>query len=726
MASAIGLNLAGWIAPLAAAPPTAHWTQSPYLPWIVAGAIVALGLFVYGRVDVLRLHLGRIWAISGICQVESVRKGVLWVTPLAIIGVIVISQFQHPVDAQDAVRQTTKFCLFASALLVTVTAIILSCTNLPREIESRVIFTIVTKPTTRLEIIFGKVLGFARVSGLIILIMGAFTLAYLEYRTRPLISELREHVKTLSADSPVLATETYYINSGLLGTRSLEWSNDLQFYSRPPKPGQPRSMDGSIGQYYLLPFELKADQAELLRALGEKGAPVTMEVSLGVTQRTPTSIEIDQAEQLGLKEAPKMERNERLGPSTAPAAAAVAALTPAVLVRFVDESHHSLLGGDETRDQGILVKLQPGSDGSSLRHGSFVLPSELVERMAEAGKFTAQVVGRTPATEFTVPPGSVRFALPSVPGASLPPIEPRSDPADPMKETAPSFFSFPARKGARLTYGPPERPGPVADFAFRGSQVQSGKEGKVGLQIELSIERLSDFNIEAAHSVYSTAQLEVVNQKTGDASGWIKFSPEVSRAQPIDVDYRFFQGGDFDVLLRNTTPSQQLGLLDGPGGSIAVVSADRSFVFNLVKSLFILWMLSILVVIIAVFCSTFLSWPIAFVLTLLILLGHWGVDQLGDSLRPGSAGRSIVSTLGVNQPLPSRVLSSSVDQLSGMLRFVSIFLPDVSKFAVTEDIERGVSIPPAKVQQSLAVIFCYGLPMLVLSYVILRSKEVAP
>ena len=38
---------------------------------------------------------------------------------------------------------------------------------------------------------------------------------------------------------------------------------------------------------------------------------------------------------------------------------------------------------------------------------------------------------------------------------------------------------------------------------------------------------------------------------------------------------------------------------------------------------------------VAIFASTFLSWPIAVVLTLVILLGHWGVAQLGDATAPG-------------------------------------------------------------------------------------------
>ena len=60
----------------------------------------------------------RVWAISSVCFAESIRRRVLWITPLAIIGVVIVAQLQRPIDEQDAIRQTMKFCLFTTGLLV--------------------------------------------------------------------------------------------------------------------------------------------------------------------------------------------------------------------------------------------------------------------------------------------------------------------------------------------------------------------------------------------------------------------------------------------------------------------------------------------------------------------------------------------------------------------------------------------------------------------------------
>ena len=119
---------------------------------VVAGMVIGLG-------DLRRFRWRRVSAIANVCFAESIRRRILWITPLAILGVIAVSQLTHPADEQDAIRQTTRFCLFASGLIVIIAAVLLSATNLPKEIENRVIFTVVTKPTTRLEIVLGKVLG---------------------------------------------------------------------------------------------------------------------------------------------------------------------------------------------------------------------------------------------------------------------------------------------------------------------------------------------------------------------------------------------------------------------------------------------------------------------------------------------------------------------------------------------------------------------------------------
>src|SRR5438477_9107022 len=175
---------------------------------IVLVGIVLVGLLGVGLKDVLRFSVTRAWAISGVCFQQSIRRRVLWLTPLVILGVLTVAQFQKPIDPQDAVRQTTSYCLFATGLLVAIVTIILACTNLPQEIENRVIYTVATKPTTRLEIVVGKVIGFVRVSFWILVIMGLFSWGYLRFRDWRLRSEIRAQLAgpTDANSRPTLAS----------------------------------------------------------------------------------------------------------------------------------------------------------------------------------------------------------------------------------------------------------------------------------------------------------------------------------------------------------------------------------------------------------------------------------------------------------------------------------------------------------------------------------------
>src|SRR4051812_11419060 len=85
--------------------------------WIAAAVIVVLGLAIFGLTDLLRFRPRRVLALASVCFRESVRRRVLYITPLAILAVVIVSQLQRPVDEQDAIRQTLKFCLFATGAL---------------------------------------------------------------------------------------------------------------------------------------------------------------------------------------------------------------------------------------------------------------------------------------------------------------------------------------------------------------------------------------------------------------------------------------------------------------------------------------------------------------------------------------------------------------------------------------------------------------------------------
>lgn len=702
-----------------AALPLPPWIDD-HLQWWVAGLIVVLGLLVYGLKDVARFSGRRVWAISSVCFDESIRKRVLWITPLAILGVIIVSQFQKPIDEADTVRQMLKVCLFATGLVVTVTAIILACTNLPKEIENRVIYTVVTKPTTRLEIVLGKILGFARVSAAILIIMGLFTLGYLWFTAAALQRGIALRLADPASAAAVRPTLEYYRDTGLLTARSLLEPNTLQVVARPPEFIAPASAGADTADRWMIggegdvmvPFNITPD---LLVAPGDAtqtpgSAGVVLELRVGFEQLYRQGEEpANPALPVGVA-AP-----EDVSPATRPDGARdVGPPQPAsVSVVIVDRNEDTLVPPALIARGQTLVLTDP-TGTQPLR---LPIAADAMDRLDRwLGRVWVVVMPSSPWHEYRLTPNSVRLTVPSVtPGTPARTIEPGL----PIDRWA--FRGRQGRVGAQVRGGTPggETPTQVASFRFRDAQVKPDSDGLVSFEFRCDIER-SGVDDRDEEPTRMTAVVR--NRETGRQSEPVSMLIEANRPVFFKVPGEFMQGGQFDVFVRCPTTGHYLSV---QRTSLAVVRSNQSFVFNLTKSLAIMWMMSLLVIAVAIFCSTFLSWPIAVVLTIVMLLGRWGVMQLGDALLPG-IGNQVATDLGFSDPAKSAVVSKSVEALARLLNASARVLPDISQFASIEDLERGVAIPSIKLREAVGVLGTFGLPIVVLAYVFLRNKEVAP
>ena len=684
----------------------------------VAVAIVIVGL-VYGLRDIRQFHPARVWALSSVSYTDAIRRRVLWVTPVAIVGILAVAQFLDPVDPQDALRQTVKVCLFATGMVVVVTAIILACTNLPKEIDSRVIYTVVTKPTTRLEIVLGKVLGFARVSAVILLIMGAFTLAYLklrEWRTR---SWIREQLAANAVDVQLRPAFQLYADNGLLVTKTMADPLAAQVLSRPRVPGAPAVLAGAGSQYFTVPFRLTADDKNAIRSAVESGGGAFVLVTVGFDQKIPTPEEAKTIRDLRLPtvqlgQAPSQQNS--ILPSL-PSLGAVTVPIPQITVKLWDKNLNQLVE-DKFINDGKPIDLPAG--GGQPRPVPAFLAAEAVESLLAVDVFLVMVEAITMTVDYHI--GDAPTVLAYAAGANAQPqfIPPIPSPTDPSKPIEPLFQSNRGRFGMQLN-GRPDGSGSVAIFQFRNVEVpKAAGDDRVTFEAKIGIESAGDLDVEG--NMTPRMAMQIHNHQTGRTTDPEEVRVESGRAVPFTVPADLLAGGNFDVYFRGLNAGAWYGV---EASSLSLVRDTQPFSMNLLKGLLVLWLMAVLVVAIAVFTSTFLSWPIAVVLTLFILLGHWGVSQIGDISGAGM-GTEVTQALGLDDPTAARVVRTSVSALTNLLNFIAQFLPDISKFPATEDIERGVSMPMSKLAGAGWVLLGYGVPITVLSYVILRNKEVAP
>jgi hypothetical protein len=698
-----------------------------HLGWWLFGLSILLGVAV-GISDLARLSVKRIWAISGVCFDESIRRRVLWITPLAILGVIIVSQLQRPLDEQDAIRQTIKFCIFATGLLVALTTIILACTNLPREIENRVIYTVVTKPTTRLEIVLGKVVGFARVSLTILLIMGLFSYVYLSARAWTMRRAIAQRLEAREVAATSIASLTYYRDAGLLNAKTLEEPDQLQVFGRIPEAGDTRRyfFGGQEGSF-IVPFDLTPEMITPPGGSepGENGLVVIARVGY-VRKGAATAPAATQS-------AATQSTAATTGPTSKPyygpfimspeERAAIMAGTkpsgnPQIAINVEDANFNNL---GLTIPFGIAKSLELTD-----KNGLTTVPAMIEPKTARGlkGRVNIRVVGVSPDTEYYIdlkenPPPAVMM----LPMGDKPPItiRPAASPIDPAQLALPVMQSRQGTAGFSVRGGTDKAP--TAVYQFRSANVVPDNDDKAPFEFRSAIERSNADEIAASGNDQPTeVSVRVRNLATGVISPEIMVEPESNRTIFFRVPAADVAGGNFDVLMHCQTKDDFLQLTNH---SLVLITSSQPFWLNLAKSLAILWLMTVLVTAVAIFCSTFLSWPIAVVLTIVILLGHWGVEQLGDSTQPG-IGNQVVTDFGLRSPAKAEAVRATVEKLSSFLNFISTVLPDISQYSAVEDIERGVAIPGARLGDALLVTLGFGLPLVLLAYVFLKNKEVAP
>ncbi len=101
----------------------------------------------------------RIWAIVENTFKEGMRQRIFMLLVIFSILVIVVSIFLGPFALGEAPKILRDIGLAAASLFGVLIAIIIGSTLIHKDIEKRTIYTIVTKPVKRSEIIIGKFLG---------------------------------------------------------------------------------------------------------------------------------------------------------------------------------------------------------------------------------------------------------------------------------------------------------------------------------------------------------------------------------------------------------------------------------------------------------------------------------------------------------------------------------------------------------------------------------------
>jgi hypothetical protein len=150
--------------------------SATYMGYVVLARV--LGLILR---EVVAVRWRRLYSIARNSVVESNRR--MWAPWVVLTVFLVVLAFTHwfltPPRPAEMGRLFVGTLALLCSLLLTAMVTILSPLSLPTDIQMQTIYTVVSKPVRRIELIWGRMLGFMAIVTVLVLAFGGISLAYL-------------------------------------------------------------------------------------------------------------------------------------------------------------------------------------------------------------------------------------------------------------------------------------------------------------------------------------------------------------------------------------------------------------------------------------------------------------------------------------------------------------------------------------------------------------------
>jgi hypothetical protein len=214
---------------------------------------VAVGVLVIALAILMLFEAeGPVWAIAKLSFKEAVRNNLLWVFLIILLPFLFPMQWFYTGKASDELRNTTVMLTLVLSGLTLIPAWLLASLGIPQDVKSLNIFTVVSKPVERFEIVLGRFVGYVALMSLVLLALSGVSLV--------LVSN--------TSISPEAMVETYKARVPLRG--KLEFRTRLdkeefggtnvgrEFDYRRYIGGSPESPERGIWKFHNIPAQLKS------------------------------------------------------------------------------------------------------------------------------------------------------------------------------------------------------------------------------------------------------------------------------------------------------------------------------------------------------------------------------------------------------------------------------------------------------------------------------------
>jgi hypothetical protein len=150
--------------------------SATYMGYVILLRI--LGLLFW---EVIAVRGRRLYSIARLSVFEANRRmGAIWVVLVIFALVLAFTHwFLQPPRAAEMGRLFVGTLTLLCSLLLTAMVTILTPLSLPTDIQQQTIYTVVSKPVRRIELVWGRMIGYMAIVTLLIVVFGAISLLYL-------------------------------------------------------------------------------------------------------------------------------------------------------------------------------------------------------------------------------------------------------------------------------------------------------------------------------------------------------------------------------------------------------------------------------------------------------------------------------------------------------------------------------------------------------------------
>ncbi|MGL6073190.1 MAG: ABC transporter permease [Fimbriiglobus sp.] len=141
------------------------------LTLMFSGLFAFLGIGQPFVQNVFKLRVGRIYALAKLGFKEALRSKLPWVFLICLLPFLFPAKWYFQIKPENELRSIVSISSFVTNLNLLIPAGLIAAFSIPRDIRDQNIYTIVTKPVERFEIIFGRFLGYAGLLSLALLFM---------------------------------------------------------------------------------------------------------------------------------------------------------------------------------------------------------------------------------------------------------------------------------------------------------------------------------------------------------------------------------------------------------------------------------------------------------------------------------------------------------------------------------------------------------------------------